>query len=127
MIAVFSRDRAMAETLAAACRSWGWEATRLQSPGDAAGAIAALFDCGRCLGEELVELQRTAAALAPAPLVAIAHFPRIEECEQAGRAGAAAVLAKPLQWDDLFAELDRLNKRTTPIHHGGTENTEKRV
>ena len=109
LIAVFSRDRAMAETLASVCRSWGWEATRLRSSGDAAaGAIAVLFDCGRCLDDELAELQRTAAALAPAPLVAIVHFPRIEDCELARQAGAAAVLAKPLQWADLFAELDRL-------------------
>ena len=81
----------------------------MQSPGDAAaGAIAVVFDCGQCLGEELVELQRTAAALAPAPLIAILHFPRIEDCDRARQAGAAAVLAKPLQWEDLFAELDRL-------------------
>jgi CheY-like chemotaxis protein len=100
----------MAETLASACRSWGWEATRLRAPGDAAaGAIAAVFDCGRCLDDELVELQRTAAALAPAPLIAIVHFPRIEDCERARQAGAAAALAKPLQWADLFAELDRVN------------------
>jgi hypothetical protein len=109
LIAVFSRDRAMAETLATACRSWGWEAAPLRSPGDAAaGAIAVLFDCGRCLDEELVELQRTAAALAPAPLIAIVHFPRIEDCDRARQADAAAVLAKPLQWEDLFAALDRL-------------------
>ncbi len=122
LIAVFSRDRAMAETLATACRSWGWETTRLQSPGDAAaGAIAAVFDCGQCLGEELVELQRAAAALAPAALIAIVHFPRIEDCDRARHAGAAAVLAKPLQWEDLFADLDRLVKRTTQLRHGGTE------
>ncbi len=52
------------------------------------------------------ELARLAAALRPAPVIALLAFPRTEDDAQARSAGAAAVLSKPLAVDDLFWELE---------------------
>ena len=46
--------------------------------------------------------------MAPAPLIALLDFPRIEDVERARSAGAAAVLSKPLQLEDLFWHLERV-------------------
>ena len=70
------------------------------------GATAAIFDCDDLDDAEFAELRRLAAALRPAPVLALMSFPRIEDQCRAVAAGAAAVLSKPLVVDDLFGELD---------------------
>jgi CheY-like chemotaxis protein len=72
------------------------------------GAAAAIFDGSQGRGEELGELEHLAAGLRPAPIVALLDFPRIEDHRRAMAAGAAAVLSKPLQLEDLLWQLDRL-------------------
>jgi CheY-like chemotaxis protein len=101
LVAIATRRADMEAWLAAACRGCGYATVWLR-PQDVArveGAAAAIFDA---TGEgELDEVRRLAAALAPAPLVVLADFPRIEDVDQLLAAGAAAVLAKPLDVDDL--------------------------
>ena len=114
LIAIAARSFVMADFLAAACRQCGYATVWLRPPGASrvGGAAAILWDGSDCRGEECEELRRLAAAMAPAPLVALLDFPRIEDFERAEAAGAAAVLSKPLQLADLFWELDRLEVRS---------------
>ena len=65
------------------------------------GAAAGIYDGNDPEGE----LPGLVAALSPAPVVALVDFPRIEDQRRAVAAGAAAVLAKPLQVDDLLWQL----------------------
>ena len=110
LIAISSPSLAMADWLAAACRHCGYATAWLRPPQPVRvrGAAAVLFDGGECRGEERDELRRLAAAMAPAPLVALLDFPRIEDFDRARSAGAAAVLSKPLQLEDLYWHLDRV-------------------
>ncbi len=94
--------------LGAACRRHGLSAV-WQRDGVVArveGATAAIFDYADLNDDELDDLRRLAAAIHPAPVVALMSFPRIEDHRRALAAGAAAVLSKPLILDDLFAEID---------------------
>lgn len=110
LIAVFSRVFALADWLAAACNRCGYGTVWLRQPSGAEvqGATAVIFDGSECQGEELDDLRRLAAELAPAPLVALLDFPRPEDCDRVLAAGAAAVLAKPLHLADLFWQLERV-------------------
>lgn len=74
------------------------------------GATAAIFDGSDCRGEELSQLEHLAATLRPAPTIALLDFPRVEDHHRVMAAGAAAVVSKPLQLDDLLWQLDRLLK-----------------
>jgi len=71
-------------------------------------ATAAIFDGSDLRGTECDELRHLAAALRPAPVIALLDFPRIEDHHRALCAGAAAVLSKPLSVDDLFWQLDHV-------------------
>lgn len=51
-----------------------------------------------------------ASAVAPAPLAVLANFPRIDQAAAAVAVGAAAVLAKPFDLDDLFAWLEQVGR-----------------
>ena len=95
------------EMIAEACRHRGlsavWrrdDSTRLE------GAAAAIFDCDRLDANEFGALRRMADSLRPAPVIALASFPRVEDQHRALAAGAAAVVSKPFAWDDLFAEIE---------------------
>jgi DNA-binding NarL/FixJ family response regulator len=108
LVAIHTPSAAMENWLSAACRSC-WLSTvwlRPAQPAPVRGALAAIFDGSECRGEERDELRRTAAMLAPAPVVALLDFPRIEDHERALAAGAAAVVSKPLHVEDLFWQLD---------------------
>ena len=98
----------MAEWLSAACRRRGlatlWQ--RAPSADRVTGAAAAIFDASDLADDECADLQRLAAALRPAPVVALLAFPRAEHCRRALSAGAAAVLSKPLAVEDLFWQID---------------------
>ncbi len=51
-----------------------------------------------------------ASAVAPAPLAVLANFPRIDQAAAAVAVGAAAVMAKPFDLDDLFAWLEQVGR-----------------
>ena len=110
LIAIHTRRFEVEDWLSAACRSRGLSTVWLRPPRPARieGATAAIFDGSDCRGEQLGELQQLAASLAPAPVIALLDFPRIEDYHRAVSAGAAAVVSKPLYVDDLFGELDRV-------------------
>jgi DNA-binding NarL/FixJ family response regulator len=69
---------------------------------------AAIFDGDECRGQERAALEELAAALGPAPIVALLNFPRVADRDRALAAGAKAVLSKPLLIDDLFWQIERL-------------------
>jgi DNA-binding NarL/FixJ family response regulator len=58
--------------------------------------------------DDLAELEALAAQLRPAPVLALMHFPRTQDVRNAARNGAAGVLSKPVQLEDLFSRLARL-------------------
>jgi DNA-binding NarL/FixJ family response regulator len=108
LVAIATRRAEMEAWLAAACRACGYATVWLR-PQDVArveGAAAAIFDAAGSGQHELDEVRRLAAALAPAPLVVLADFPRVEDVDRLLAAGAATVLAKPLDVDDLVWALD---------------------
>ena len=110
LIAIYARPLEMEDWLSAACRSRGLSTVWLRPPRPARleGAAAAIFDGCDCRGQELDELAQLVAVLAPAPVIALLDFPRIEDHRCAVSAGAAAVVSKPLHLDDLFWQLDRV-------------------
>ena len=79
-----------------------------QSRRGCGGAAAVLLDGSDCRGEECDELRRLAAAMAPAPLVALLDFPRIEDFDRAriGRRRRGALEAAAI--GDLYWHLDRV-------------------
>lgn len=106
LIVVVARLPHLAECLAAACQATGYSTVSLHPSWEArvTGAVAALFD----VTDGLDDLARWTKVFAPLPIIALLDFPRIENHAQALAAGAAAVLSKPLVWEDLHAELGRL-------------------
>ncbi len=103
LVAIATPRAEMEAWLAAACRASGWATAWLREaePLRVEGASAAIFDAADGDHWELDRMGRLAAALAPAPVVALADFPRIEDAERLRAAGASAVLSKPLHVDDL--------------------------
>ena len=110
LIAIDTPRFEMEDWLSAACRSRGHSTVWLRPPRPARvkGAAAAIFDGSDCRGKEFDRLRRLADTLAPAPVMALLDFPRIEDHGRALAAGAAAVISKPALVDDLFWELDRM-------------------
>jgi CheY-like chemotaxis protein len=70
------------------------------------GAAAAIFDASNLSQDESADLKQLAAALTPAPVIALLAFPRAEDYRRALSAGAVAVLSKPLAVEDLFWQID---------------------
>lgn len=110
LIAIHTRPYEMEDWLSAVLGGRGYSTVwlRPQRPAHVEGARAAVFDGSDCREAELEELSHLAATLAPAPVVALLDFPRIEQHDRAIAAGAAAVVSKPLYLGDLFWELDRV-------------------
>jgi ribosomal protein L40E len=104
LVALCTQRPAMEGWLADACRRCGYSTVWLnpQSPTKVRGAAAVIYEGSEGTPTELDEIRRFATELAPAPLVAILDFPRIEVDHLARQAGAAAVLSKPVQVDDLL-------------------------
>ena len=113
LVAVRSRSREMADWLSAACRSRGfvtlWQ--RDLALARVEGATAGVFDVGDFSDDDRESLHCFAAALRPAPVVALLSFPRIEDHRRALSAGATAVLSKPLMVEDLLESLCALPVR----------------
>jgi len=110
LIAVATPEFEVQDWLRAACTRRGYASVWLlpQRPAPVEGATAAIFDGDDCRGDEAESLARLAAALAPAPVVALLDFPRIDDRDRALAAGARAVLSKPFAIEDLFWEIDRV-------------------
>lgn len=108
LVAVISPHPAMQAWIAAACRRQGFATAevRPQSEAPVGGVAAAIFDGSEARGVELAELRRWVAAVAPAPLIALLDFPRVEDRDRALEAGAAAVLSKPLVLEDLYWQIE---------------------
>jgi len=110
LVAIHSQWYEMYCWLSEACRRRGYSTIWLRPGGTIRleGARAAIFDGTDCGRAEVDRLEQMAAALAPAPVVALLDFPRIEDHDRAIAAGAGAVMSKPLLLDDLFWQLNRL-------------------
>jgi CheY-like chemotaxis protein len=110
VVVIQAKSPEMADWLSAAVRQRGFATVWLRTPDSAKveRAAAAIYDGARFGDEECAELRRLAAAVRPAPVLALLGFPRIEDQRRAIAAGATAVVSKPLSVDDLYWQLDRL-------------------
>jgi hypothetical protein len=110
LIVVCAREEPMAEWLVAACRLRGYATLRICSAaGDQVeGASAAIFDAGPFAQREADQLRCLAAAVRPAPVVALLEFPRAEDQRRSLTHGAVAILSKPLAINDLYGQFDDL-------------------
>jgi len=66
---------------------------------------ACLFDFAHGSEREFAELIALSSSHPDVPIIALLNFPRLDDRARALQAGAVAVLSKPMQLDDLFAEL----------------------
>jgi len=109
LIAIRARHAATYEALADACRAVGYSTVWLRPGHDVqlTGATAVLWDDACCERPQAVEIARLAEAVRPAPMIALLHFPRVQDHDRALAAGAAGVVSKPFLLDDLFWQLDR--------------------
>jgi len=109
LVAVHTRVMEMEDWLSDAMRRRGYSTVWLHPsrPVHVEGVAAALFDGSDLRGGELDELAKLCRDLSPAPVIALLDFPRIEDRRRALSAGAAAVISKPVQVEDLYWELDQ--------------------
>jgi len=149
LIAIYCRAYEMEDWLSAACRDVGCSTVWLRPPRPGKGGqapfaemardppsacaplrangacppfpapTAALFDGSDLDGEEFEELRHLCRTLAPAPVIALLDFPRIETHRRATAAGAAGVVSKPAYLQDLFWELDRATTWRPPSPTSG--------
>jgi CheY-like chemotaxis protein len=140
LVLVYAHEKPQADWLVAACRLRGYTAVHVTSAAAAQGtvpifapakmglspltvgmegAVAVIFDGGEFGQREADELCSLAAAMPPAPIVALLEFPRIEDYRRALACGARAILSKPLLVDDLFWQLDQFYAEGVPYHSPG--------
>ncbi len=110
LIAVGGGSFEVVEWLSDACRGQGYATVRLDPshPPRIEGVAAGLFDLADAGPDHLAELATFAAQVRPAPVLALMHFPRTQDLRRTARHGAAGVLSKPLQLEDLFGRLARV-------------------
>jgi hypothetical protein len=65
-----------------------------------------IWDGIQCDAAEADALRRLAAAVHPAPILALLDFPRVDGLRRAIAAGAAGVVAKPFLWDELLRRIE---------------------
>lgn len=108
-IAIAAAHRETFEALSTACRSRGHTTRWLRPhlPVHARRDAAALWVGGDLNEREAAHLRRVAEQLPGVPVVALLDFPRVSTCDRARRCGAAAVLARPFELEDLFWHFDR--------------------
>ena len=104
-VAIYSRNRTMADMLTAACRAWGLQAIAACDTA-AGGTRAALFDCDELHAAAIDELTAFARAAATAHVAVLASFPRLDDVLRALEVGAVAVFSKPVDLNDVRAWLD---------------------
>ena len=121
-IALWTPDFEMQDWLKSACAKRGYSTTWLlgHRPAPAEAVTAAVFDGNECRGEERASLEQLAAALGPAPIVALLDFPRVEDRDRALGAGAKAVVSKPFLIDDLFWQIEQLLEPPVALPDHGT-------
>jgi DNA-binding NarL/FixJ family response regulator len=81
-----------------------WEPDR---PARVEGVAAAVYDMPDTRPADLARLGAFTATVAPAPVMALMHFPRRHEVDQAQAAGAAEVISKPASVGPLLERLAR--------------------
>lgn len=94
--------------LTAACRAAGLQPYHFRpwpTLPPVSGAAAGIYDGAQADPLACREIERLAAVLPGAPLVALLNFPRAEDAARAKAAGATAVLGKPVLVADLWAAL----------------------
>jgi DNA-binding NarL/FixJ family response regulator len=103
-------DRLSYEALSDVVGAAGFAAVRLtgRSGSSVVGAVAGLWECARGVKEEGNSLQQFVTALAPAPVLVLASFPRHDDLCQAIELGAASLLARPMFISDLIHELNAM-------------------
>lgn len=107
LVAIYTRQSAMADWLSATCRLGGYSTVRLAGPRwpHVEGAAAGIFDATDLGPPEAAELARMAHQLGRPPIVALLDFPRVEDRDRALACGATAVICKPLLLEDLLWQL----------------------
>lgn len=104
LIAVAVGDHATFATLADALSAFGYSAAWFcqdRRPVSLSNVSGGIWDGGQLEKSEFAPLASFCARLAPAPVVVLLDFPRIEAVTRAKSLGVAAVLGKPYSIDDL--------------------------
>ena len=112
LIAIHAPDSETTGALMDVCSKAGY-ATLCIKPGQKQllrGATACLWDVPGSAASSVDRARRLLEQLGRVPLVAIINFPRIDDCQQLRRAGAAAIISKPYVTDDLLWQLDQLRQ-----------------
>jgi DNA-binding NarL/FixJ family response regulator len=108
LVVVDSLNCDSSQFLAQTCRRHGYqvvEVTRLAA--QIRGVRVAVWDCEQ-FDRDIARLESLVNAVWPAPVVALVSFPRIDQVRAALRAGAAAVLSKPLRLSEFLSLLSRV-------------------
>lgn len=107
LVAVRSASFDMADWLCDACRRQGYATVWLDQSHipRIEGAAAGLLDLADAAPDDLDELTHFVARLQPAPVLTLMHFPRTQDVRLAIGRGAAGVLSKPIQLEDLLSRL----------------------
>ncbi|NLS98132.1 MAG: hypothetical protein GXX96_38875 [Planctomycetaceae bacterium] len=89
--------------LATAClkREYTPRWRRAQDDSRSDSPVAVLFDAAGEIEKEASKLRRLSVDRR-VPVIVLADFPRIADCDRLMSAGANAVLSRPFFWDDLF-------------------------
>jgi len=80
---------------------------------------AAVYDMADTRADEIDRVRKFVAAIRPAPVLALMHFPRPHEMATVRAAGVAAVVSKPLTLSTLSTLLTLLTTLTTNRGSGG--------
>lgn len=102
IVVVAADEHAVRQWLVDACRDRGYVAIGIRPDEAVPASSAGIFDGDQCRGHEERLLREFIRGLHGAPVVAIFNFPRTDDRDRARRAGATAVLGKPIDLDDLF-------------------------
>lgn len=110
VIAVVSDCFEMAEWLSAACRASGMTTILFSGPpvSRVEGIDVVIWDAGLARLTVAEQFRQVAASFFQVPVIVLLNFPRSSDVEQLTRAGAAAVLAKPMTIADLRFTLEQL-------------------
>jgi hypothetical protein len=110
LIAIRARQGCSYDALADACRSAGYATVWLRDDQhvQVQGPTAVIWDDTHCGDAQAAGIAAVAAAVRPAPVVAMFHFLRFADRKRALAAGATAALSKPILIDHLFWYLNRL-------------------
>jgi len=111
----------VAEWLSDACRTAGCASVWVRPcrPVAVEGAALVLFDGTDFTGAELERLAEVSRTMPAVPVVALADFPRVEDCRRIAVSGASVVLSKPVDAEDLLWVMGTLVTPGAPEGHSG--------